>query len=106
MGDQRSPAITMVPRAHAAGLFCCGEADACWADQVRVGPNGEIIPTITDDRDDGPLKRMHEDIGNNISFHQTKSLKETVTQLATPSSFLVLLRYLAYEVIPDRSFAT
>ena len=77
MGDQRSPAITMVPRADAAGLSCCGEADACWADQVRVGPNGEIIATITDDRDDGPLKRMHEDIGNNISFHQTKSLKKT-----------------------------
>ena len=61
MEDQRSPAITMVPRAHAAGhnttRFLLRKADAYWADQVRVGPNGEIIATITDDRDDGPLKR-------------------------------------------------
>jgi hypothetical protein len=45
-------------------VSCCGEADAYWADQVRIGPNGEIIAAITDDREDGPLRRMHEDIGN------------------------------------------
>ena len=34
-------------------VSCCGEADAYWADQVRVGPNGEIIAAITDDREAG-----------------------------------------------------
>jgi hypothetical protein len=28
-------------------VSCCGEADAYWADQVRVGPDGEVIATIT-----------------------------------------------------------
>ena len=54
----------------------CGEADAYWADQVRVGPNGEIIAAITDDREDGPLKRMHEDIGNKYIVPSNKITKK------------------------------
>jgi hypothetical protein len=57
-------------------VSCCGEADAYWADQVRVGPNGQIIATITDDRDDGPLKRMHEDIGNKYIVPPNKITKK------------------------------
>ena len=57
-------------------VSCCGEADAYWADQIRVGPDGEIIATITDDRDDGPLKRMHEDIGNKYIVPPNKITKK------------------------------
>jgi hypothetical protein len=48
-------------------VSCCGEADAYWADQVEIRTDGEghqqIVAVITDDRDDGPLRRIHEDIG-------------------------------------------
>jgi hypothetical protein len=30
---------------------CCGEADAYWADSFKVGPNGEYVAVITDDRE-------------------------------------------------------
>jgi hypothetical protein len=59
-------------------VSCCGEADAYWADQVRVGPNGEIIAAITDDREDGPLRRMHEDIGNKYIVPPNKIIKKNV----------------------------
>lgn len=42
---------------------CCGEADAYYADIVEV-KDGQTIAVITDERDDRPLGRMHEDIGN------------------------------------------
>jgi hypothetical protein len=31
-------------------MSCCGEADAYWADSFAVGPNGEYVAIITDDR--------------------------------------------------------
>jgi hypothetical protein len=45
-------------------ISCCGEADAYWADKVEIGPQGETIAVVTDDRDDEPLKRMHENVGS------------------------------------------
>jgi len=46
---------------------CCGEADAYWADEVHVEPDGNggqiVVAVITDTRDDAPLKRIHEDVG-------------------------------------------
>lgn len=45
---------------------CCGEADAYWADEVKTGPNGELIAVITDDRDDAPLRRAPMPIGTQI----------------------------------------
>lgn len=45
-------------------ISCCGEADAYWADKVEIGPQGEMIAVVTDDRDDRPLMRMHENIGS------------------------------------------
>jgi hypothetical protein len=54
-------------------VSCCGEADAYWADKFEIGPNGQTIAIITDDRDDGPLMRVHEEIGKKYtSFRQTK----------------------------------
>jgi hypothetical protein len=47
---------------------CCAEGDAYWADVVHVetdergGPQ-RVIAEITDERDDGPLGRVHENIG-------------------------------------------
>ena len=39
-------------------LPCCGEADAYYADEIHVR-DGKVYATITDDRDDAPLKRPH-----------------------------------------------
>ena len=33
------------------GASCCGEADAYHADSFKVGPGGEYVAIITDDRD-------------------------------------------------------
>lgn len=44
------------------GVSCCGEADAYWADITHVR-DGHLIAAITDDRDDAPLEREHEEIG-------------------------------------------
>lgn len=41
---------------------CCGEADAYYADEVHVR-GGKVYATITDDRDDAPLRRPHIPIG-------------------------------------------
>jgi hypothetical protein len=46
------------------------------ASQLRVGPDGEIIATITDDRDDEPSKRMHENIGNEYIVPPNKITKK------------------------------
>lgn len=45
-------------------ISCCGEGDAYWADEAVVEDGGKIVVAIiTDDRDDAPLGRMHENIG-------------------------------------------
>lgn len=44
---------------------CCGEADAYWADSFEVKDN-QVIAIITDEREDGPLRRRHVDIGTKI----------------------------------------
>lgn len=40
------------------GASCCGEADAYHADDIHVR-DGRVYATITDRRDDGPLRRQH-----------------------------------------------
>jgi len=47
---------------------CCGDGDAYWADVVHVETDEfsgqpRVVAVITDDRDDRPLARVHEDIG-------------------------------------------
>jgi hypothetical protein len=37
---------------------CCGEADAYWADEVKIG-DGQVWAVVTDDRPDEPLGRPH-----------------------------------------------
>lgn len=50
---------------------CCGEADAYWADEIHVR-NGRAYATITDDRDDAPLKRPHVDVGTVVEIPNHK----------------------------------
>jgi hypothetical protein len=45
-------------RPDAPEASCCTEADAYWADEVHIR-NGKTYATITDDRDDAPLRRPH-----------------------------------------------
>ena len=51
--------------------LCCGEADAYWADEVHFR-NGKTYVTITDDRDDKPLKRPHIANGTVIEVPNNK----------------------------------
>ena len=53
------------------GYSCCGEADAYWCDDVHV-KDGHTFCTITDDRDDGPLKRPHVPVGTVIEIPDEK----------------------------------
>jgi hypothetical protein len=50
---------------------CCGEADGYWADEVHVR-DGKVFATITDDRDDGPLKRPHVPVGTEVEVPPNK----------------------------------
>lgn len=52
-------------------VSCCGEADAYWADDFHVR-NGKTVATVTDDRDDVPLRRPHIDVGTQIEVPDNK----------------------------------
>jgi hypothetical protein len=52
-------------------MSCCGEADAYWADEVHVR-DGKTYATITDTRDDLPLKRPHIPAGTEIEIPDVK----------------------------------
>lgn len=47
------------------GMSCCGEADAYWADKIDV-VGDQIFATVTDVRDDAPLKRRHVPPGTRV----------------------------------------
>ena len=53
------------------GVSCCGEADAYYADEVHVR-NGKTYATITDNRPDAPLMRMHVPVGTEIEIPDAK----------------------------------
>lgn len=53
------------------GVSCCGESDAYWADEVHVR-DGKTYAIITDDRDDGPLMRQHEEVGTEYAVPPNK----------------------------------
>ena len=55
----------------APATSCCGEADAYWCDEIHV-KDDKTFCNITDDRPDGPLKRMHIDIGTQIEIPNHK----------------------------------
>ena len=55
----------------APNASCCGEADAYWADEIHVR-DGKTYATITDDRDDRPLRRPHIPVGTEIEIPPNK----------------------------------
>jgi len=57
------------------GVSCCGESDAYYADESHVRCAAGVCKSyavITDDRDDGPLIRIHEDIGTEYEIPANK----------------------------------
>jgi hypothetical protein len=52
-------------------ISCCGEADAYWADSFEV-EGDHYVAIVTDERDDGPLKRPHIEIGTRIPIPNAK----------------------------------
>jgi hypothetical protein len=52
-------------------MSCCGEADAYWADKIEYR-NGKVYATVTDDRDDKPLKRAHIPNGTVVEIPKSK----------------------------------
>jgi hypothetical protein len=52
---------------------CCGEADAYYADSVRVDSDGTVWAVITDERPDAPLGRPHIKVGTTIIVPPAKN---------------------------------
>ena len=52
-------------------VSCCGKSDAYWCDTINV-KGGKTFCTITDDRDDAPLKRPHVPVGTQIEIPDHK----------------------------------
>lgn len=52
-------------------LSCCGVADGYWCDTVHVR-GSKTFCTITDDRDDEPLRRPHVPVGTVIEIPDHK----------------------------------
>lgn len=75
-------------------ISCCGEADAYWADTVHVR-DGKIFAVITDDRDDGPLMRIHEDIGTEYEVPPNKIVGKE-QNLGNPTGHIVIFLGTAY----------
>ena len=59
---------------------CCGEADAYWADEqiTETDEMGKqkVIAIITDERDDEPLKRLHEPVGKRYEVPPNKIVRK------------------------------
>lgn len=58
-------------RPDVPNVSCCGEADAYWADEIRVR-NGKTYAVITDERPDGPLRRPHIPVGTEVEVPPEK----------------------------------
>lgn len=50
---------------------CCGEADGYWADEIHVRDDKTFV-TVTDDRDDAPLRRPHIPVGTEFEIPANK----------------------------------
>lgn len=70
------------------GVSCCGESDAYWADEVHVR-DGKTYAIITDERDDGPLMRMHENIGAEYEVPANKIVGRE-QNLGNPTGHIVI----------------
>ncbi len=92
------------PHKGAPYCSCCGEADAYWADEVHVEHDAEgrahIIAVITDDRDDAPLRRLHEEVGARYEVPPNKIVSGKGNPTGHVVIFLALPRWEA-----DHKFA-
>lgn len=52
-------------------ISCCGDGDAYYADKINV-IDGKTYVTVTDERDDKPLGRVHIPVGTVIEVPDTK----------------------------------
>lgn len=73
----------------AGGTSCCGEADAYYADEVRYR-YGHMIAVITDDRDDKPLGRAHEEIGTEYEIPQSKIVGPEQQLRGNPTGHVII----------------
>jgi hypothetical protein len=71
------------------GISCCGESDAYYADVVRVRA-GKTYAVITDERDDGPLERAHEDIGTEYEVPPSKIVGQEQYLKGNPTGHIVI----------------
>lgn len=86
--------------AMGGGVSCCGESDAYWADDVHVR-DGKIYAVITDDRDDGPLMRMHEEIGTEYEIPLNKIVGDK-QRVGNPTGHTVIFLGTRYWLNDDR----
>ena len=70
------------------GVSCCGEGDGYWADEAHVR-DGKIYAVITDERDDGPLIRIHEDVGTEYEV-PTKKIIGMEQRVGNPTGHTVI----------------
>jgi len=82
------------------GVSCCGESDAYWADEVHVR-DGKVYAVITDDRDDGPLMRMHEVPGTEYEVPPNKIVGKE-QRLGNPTGHTVIFLGTRYWLNDDR----
>src|ERR1035437_3461599 len=54
-------------------VSCCGESDAYYCDELHTR-DGRNYCTITDDRDDAPLGRVHIPVGTEIVIPDNKMM--------------------------------
>jgi hypothetical protein len=68
---------------------CCGETDAYYAD-VTSYRDGKIIATVTDDREDDPLKRIHVNIGTEFVVPPKKIVGMEQQLRGNPTGHIVI----------------
>jgi hypothetical protein len=85
-------------------VSCCGEAEAYWCDDPRTERDDKNrvhnYCTITDDRPDGPRRRMHVDIGTDIEIPDHKVKKDQGNPTGHGVVFLNRGRFVYCYVMP------
>ena len=71
------------------GTSCCGESDGYYADEVRYR-DGKMFAVITDERDDGPLNRPHEDIGREYEVPISKIVGPEQQLRGNPTGHVII----------------
>lgn len=79
--------ITGLRRPDYPNGACCGESDAYWADDYYAR-DGKAYARITDNRDDGPLKRPHVEKGTEFEIPPEKLIRNSGNP--TPHNWIFL----------------